>query len=167
MAILAKLVPRGHVVGLDLWREEDQSGNNLEVTRRNLIVEGVAERCELKTDDILAMPFEDNTFDLCGEQPGDSQRRRARTAQPHSPHASPLRGRARAETRRPISNYRLAVDAPLRATLAPTGNAQRRAALIGLAFVVRAVPRCGPGHRHETTSHLNNHLHQFLLGSGR
>ena len=52
------------VVGLDLWRTEDQSGNNLEMTRRNLIAEGVAERCELKTGDMLAMPFGDNTFDL-------------------------------------------------------------------------------------------------------
>ena len=39
MALVAKLVPRGHVVGLDLWRTEDQSGNNPEVTRRNLIAE--------------------------------------------------------------------------------------------------------------------------------
>jgi arsenite methyltransferase len=64
MAMVAKLVPRGHVVGLDLWRTEDQSGNNPAVTRRNLIAEGVAERSELKTGDMLAMPFEDNTFDL-------------------------------------------------------------------------------------------------------
>jgi ubiquinone/menaquinone biosynthesis C-methylase UbiE len=64
MAMLAKLLPHGHVVGLDLWRTEDQSGNNPEVTNRNLVAEGVAERCELKTGDMLAMPFEDNTFDL-------------------------------------------------------------------------------------------------------
>ena len=64
MAMLARLVPRGSVVGLDLWRTEDQSGNNPEMTRRNLIAEGVAERCELKTGDMLAMPFEDNSFDL-------------------------------------------------------------------------------------------------------
>ena len=64
MAMLAKRVPRGHVVGLDLWRTEDQSGNNPEVTRRNLIAEGVAERCEVKTGDMLAMPFPDRTFDL-------------------------------------------------------------------------------------------------------
>jgi predicted MFS family arabinose efflux permease/SAM-dependent methyltransferase len=63
-AVLAKLVPDGHVVGLDLWRTEDQSGNNPEVTRRNLIAEGVAGRCGLETGDMLAMPFEDNTFDL-------------------------------------------------------------------------------------------------------
>jgi arsenite methyltransferase len=64
MAMVAKLVPRGHVVGLDLWRTEDQSGNNPAVTRRNLIAEAVAQQCELETGDMLAMPFEDNTFDL-------------------------------------------------------------------------------------------------------
>jgi ubiquinone/menaquinone biosynthesis C-methylase UbiE len=64
MAMLAKQLPRGNVVGLDLWRTEDQSGNNPEVTWRNLIAEGVAERCELETGDMLAMPFDDNTFDL-------------------------------------------------------------------------------------------------------
>jgi ubiquinone/menaquinone biosynthesis C-methylase UbiE len=64
MAMVAGLVPRGHVVGLDLWRTEDQSGNNPEVTRGNLAAEGVVERCELKTGDMLAMPFEDGTFDL-------------------------------------------------------------------------------------------------------
>jgi SAM-dependent methyltransferase len=64
MAMLAMLLPRGHVVGLDLWRTEDQSGNNPEVTRRNLNAEGVADRCELRTGDMLAMPFPDETFDL-------------------------------------------------------------------------------------------------------
>jgi ubiquinone/menaquinone biosynthesis C-methylase UbiE len=64
MAMLAKLVPSGHVVGLDLWRTEDQSGNDPEVTRRNLAAEGVSERCEVKTGDMLAMPFPDRTFDL-------------------------------------------------------------------------------------------------------
>jgi SAM-dependent methyltransferase len=64
MALVAELVPQGHVVGLDLWRSEDQSGNNPDVARRNLIAEGVAARCELKTGDMLAMPFGDNTFDL-------------------------------------------------------------------------------------------------------
>ncbi len=64
MAMLARLVPRGHVVGLDLWRTEDQSGNNSQVTWRNLMSEGVGERCELKTGDMLAMPFDDNVFDL-------------------------------------------------------------------------------------------------------
>jgi ubiquinone/menaquinone biosynthesis C-methylase UbiE len=63
-AVLARLVPAGSVVGLDLWRSEDQSGNHPEVTRRNLDAEGVADRCELKTGDMLAMPFADATFDV-------------------------------------------------------------------------------------------------------
>jgi arsenite methyltransferase len=62
-AMAAKLVPRGHVVGLDLWTE-DQSGNRPETTRRNLELEGVNDRCELKTGDMLAMPLPDDRFDL-------------------------------------------------------------------------------------------------------
>ncbi len=63
MAMVAKLVLRGHVVGLDLWTD-DQSGNRPETTRRNLDLEGVSDRCELKTGDMLAMPFADASFDL-------------------------------------------------------------------------------------------------------
>jgi len=39
MAMVARLVPHGHVVGLDLWRTEDKSGNTPEVTRRNVVAE--------------------------------------------------------------------------------------------------------------------------------
>ncbi len=63
MAMVAKLVPRGHVVGLDLWTE-DQSGNRPATTLRNRELEGVQDRCELKTGDMLAMPFSDAAFDL-------------------------------------------------------------------------------------------------------
>src|SRR5262245_3505098 len=64
MAMVAKLVPRGRVTGLDPWRTEDQSGNRPEVTEGNLRAEGVLERCELRTGDMLAMPFPDGSFDL-------------------------------------------------------------------------------------------------------
>jgi arsenite methyltransferase len=63
MAMVAKLVPQGHVVGLDLWTE-DQSGNKPETTQRNLELEGVDGRCELKTGDMLAIPVADASFDL-------------------------------------------------------------------------------------------------------
>ena len=63
MAMVAKLVSHGHVVGLDLWTE-DQSGNRPETTLRNLELECVRDRCELKTGDMLAMPLSDATFDL-------------------------------------------------------------------------------------------------------
>src|SRR5579875_1360418 len=63
LAMVAKLLPNGHAVGLDLWTA-DQSGNNPEATLQNLTAEGVSGRCELRTGDMLAMPFPDATFDL-------------------------------------------------------------------------------------------------------
>jgi arsenite methyltransferase len=64
LAMVAKIVPRGRAVGLDLWRSEDQSGNNPEATWRNLDKEGVRDRCELQTADMRAMPFPDSAFDF-------------------------------------------------------------------------------------------------------
>jgi SAM-dependent methyltransferase len=63
MTMVAKRVPRGRVVGLDLWTA-DQSGNSPEASRRNLEAEGVSERCELRTGDMTAMPFPAASFDL-------------------------------------------------------------------------------------------------------
>jgi ubiquinone/menaquinone biosynthesis C-methylase UbiE len=64
LGMLAKLLPHGRAVGLDLWRSEDQSGNSPESTWRNLDAECVRNRCELVTADMRAMPFPDSTFDL-------------------------------------------------------------------------------------------------------
>jgi hypothetical protein len=54
MAMVAKLVPRGHVVALDL-STHNQSDNRPEMTQRNFAAEDVDDRCELKTGDMLAM----------------------------------------------------------------------------------------------------------------
>ena len=51
-------------MGVGVWRSVDQSGNSLEATRRNAIAEGVADRVELHTGDMTALPFENNSFDL-------------------------------------------------------------------------------------------------------
>jgi SAM-dependent methyltransferase len=64
LSLAAELVPQGAVVGLDLWRREDQSGNSPEATRRNLEAEGVRGRCALATADMTAMPFPPATFDV-------------------------------------------------------------------------------------------------------
>jgi len=64
LGMVAKIVPRGRAVGLDLWRLEDQSGNEPQATWRNLDIEGVRDRCELQTADMRAMPFSDATFDF-------------------------------------------------------------------------------------------------------
>jgi ubiquinone/menaquinone biosynthesis C-methylase UbiE len=64
LSVVAKAVPSGRAVGVDLWRTQDQSGNSLETAWRNLDIEGVRERCEIRTGDMRALPFPDYTFDL-------------------------------------------------------------------------------------------------------
>src|SRR5436190_18800162 len=64
LLMAAQRLTTGRAVGVDLWRSFDQSGNSADATRRNAIAEGVAERIELHTGDMTALPFEDNSFDL-------------------------------------------------------------------------------------------------------
>ncbi|MGD9897240.1 MAG: class I SAM-dependent methyltransferase [Candidatus Methylacidiphilaceae bacterium] len=64
LGMLGKLLPQGRAIGIDLWRTEDQSGNSLRSAQANLEAEGVADRCELHTGDMRALPFPDATFDL-------------------------------------------------------------------------------------------------------
>jgi arsenite methyltransferase len=64
LLMAAQHLTTGQAVGVDLWRSVDQSGNSLEATRRNAIAEGVADRVELHTGDMTALPFEDNSFDV-------------------------------------------------------------------------------------------------------
>ena len=60
----AQHLTTGRAVGVDLWRSVDQSGNSIEATQRNAIAEGVADRVELHTGDMTALPFDDNSFDV-------------------------------------------------------------------------------------------------------
>jgi SAM-dependent methyltransferase len=64
LSMVAKMLPRGRAVGLDLWRSEDQSGNSPEATWRNLDAECLRNRCDLVTADMRAVPLPDSTFDL-------------------------------------------------------------------------------------------------------
>lgn len=61
---VAKRLPNGKAVGIDIWRKADQFGNSIDATRRNAVAEGVADRIELHTADMTALPFEDGSFDL-------------------------------------------------------------------------------------------------------
>jgi arsenite methyltransferase len=54
----------GEAVGVDLWRAVDQSGNAEEATLANARAEGVADRVELHTGDMSALPFPDGSFDV-------------------------------------------------------------------------------------------------------
>lgn len=64
LLMAAQHLTTGRAVGVDLWRSVDQSGNSAEATRRNAVAEGVADRVELHTADMTALPFEDDSFDL-------------------------------------------------------------------------------------------------------
>jgi arsenite methyltransferase len=60
----ARKLTAGKSVGIDIWSKEDLSGNSLEKTLRNVEVEGVGSRVEVKSEDATAMTFPDNSFDV-------------------------------------------------------------------------------------------------------
>jgi SAM-dependent methyltransferase len=61
---LALRLPDGHVTGIDLWRNVDQSGNNIAATEANLKRNTVDSRVTLVTGDMTKLPFADATFDI-------------------------------------------------------------------------------------------------------
>ena len=64
LLMAAQHLTTGRAVGVDLWRSVDQSGNSAEATQRNAVAEGVADRVELHTADMTALPFADESFDV-------------------------------------------------------------------------------------------------------
>jgi arsenite methyltransferase len=52
------------VIGLDVWRKQDQAGNDPAATMANAQAEGIAERVELRDGDARRLPFDDQTFDV-------------------------------------------------------------------------------------------------------
>lgn len=61
---VARRLPAGHVIGIDVWSGRDQSGNAGVVTFQNAEAEGVRRRIALSTADARALPFPDAAFDL-------------------------------------------------------------------------------------------------------
>jgi SAM-dependent methyltransferase len=59
----ARRLPAGHAIGADLWSKE-QSGNSPEATLANAAAAGVADRVEVRTADMTALPFPDGSFDV-------------------------------------------------------------------------------------------------------
>jgi SAM-dependent methyltransferase len=60
----ARRLPTGCAIGADLWHGKDQSGNSREATLANAAAAGVADRVEVHTADMTALPFADGTFDI-------------------------------------------------------------------------------------------------------
>jgi arsenite methyltransferase len=59
----AKRVPRGRAIGVDLW-QADQTDNSASATLANAELEDVADRIELHTGDMTALPFDDDSVDV-------------------------------------------------------------------------------------------------------
>jgi arsenite methyltransferase len=59
----AKLLPSGRAIGVDIWRA-DQTDNSQQNTLQNAEIEGVADRVEVQTADITALPFDDSSVDV-------------------------------------------------------------------------------------------------------
>ncbi|MEU6665991.1 class I SAM-dependent methyltransferase [Streptomyces sp. NPDC046727] len=60
----AKRLPTGRAVGVDLWSAQDQNGNRPETTLANAAAAGVADRVDVHTADMTALPFADGSFDV-------------------------------------------------------------------------------------------------------
>ena len=64
LILAAKRLPAGRAVGVDLWSATDQSGNREQATLRNAELEGIRDRIELRTADMMQLPFPDQSFDV-------------------------------------------------------------------------------------------------------
>ncbi|WP_377273674.1 class I SAM-dependent methyltransferase [Peterkaempfera sp. SMS 1(5)a] len=60
----ARRLPSGRAHGVGLWSGKDQSGNNPEATLGNAAAARVADRVEVHTADMTALPFADGSFDV-------------------------------------------------------------------------------------------------------
>jgi arsenite methyltransferase len=64
LTAVARRLPMGRVIGVDIWSTKDQSGNRKEVTLHNAYLEGVRDWVHIHTGDMRALPYQDATFDL-------------------------------------------------------------------------------------------------------
>jgi len=60
----AKRLSSGRAYGIDIWQTEDLSGNSSEATLKNIRIEGVEDKAEIRTGDMRQLPFTDSTFDV-------------------------------------------------------------------------------------------------------
>jgi len=61
---VAKHLRTGKVIGIDIWDKMEIPGNSPERAYANAQIEGVRDRVEFKTGNVLSIPFPDNSFDV-------------------------------------------------------------------------------------------------------
>jgi len=57
-------VPKGAVIGIDLWSATDQADNSPDAARENARRAGVSDRVQIETGDMRALPYDAHTFDV-------------------------------------------------------------------------------------------------------
>jgi len=60
----AKRLSTGKAVGIDIWSTKDLSGNALEKTMQNVMIEGVRDQVDVQSGDATAIRFPDSSFDV-------------------------------------------------------------------------------------------------------
>ena len=60
----AKRLTTGKATGIDIWNEQDLSGNKIENALKNAAIEGVENKIEVKNENVMLMSFADNSFDV-------------------------------------------------------------------------------------------------------
>lgn len=61
---VAKLLREGRVIGVDIWDKMEIPGNSPDGAFANAEIEGVQDKVDFKTGNVLALPFPDDSFDL-------------------------------------------------------------------------------------------------------
>jgi ubiquinone/menaquinone biosynthesis C-methylase UbiE len=61
---IAKHLTTGRVIGVDIWDKMEIPGNSPERAYENAKIEGILDRVEFKTGNVLSLPFADDFFDL-------------------------------------------------------------------------------------------------------
>ena len=59
----AKRLTTGKSVGIDIWKQSDLKNNSYEKAMQNAILEGVADKVDIKNADVQQMPFRTGEFD--------------------------------------------------------------------------------------------------------
>ncbi len=61
---IAKQLKTGKVIGIDIWSTAEIPGNSAERAAENARIEGVADRATFKAGNVLAIPFNNEFFDI-------------------------------------------------------------------------------------------------------
>lgn len=61
---IAKQLKTGKVIGIDVWSKAEIPGNSAERAAENARIEGVADRTTFKAGNVLAIPFNNESFDV-------------------------------------------------------------------------------------------------------